>query len=207
MKTLPILLSTPMVQAILDGRKKQTRRNVGIKTSHFASIELRDGKFIPFVRGGGAQLWPQPEIKPKYQVGYIMWVRETWIPSSGYGTINRFIYKADDDIPHGARWKPSIHMPKEAARIFLEVTDVRVERLQDISEEDAIAEGVEQHSDYGTTGYRHYGRPNEALTDIDAKWSFETLWESINGKESWNENPFVWVYDFKKVKKPKDFLK
>lgn len=93
-------------------------------------------------------------------------------------------------------------MPKAAARIFLEVVNVRCERLHDISESDAIAEGVYQHSDYGSTGYRHYGKPEEALTDIDAVWSFETLWESINGKDSWKANPWVWVYEFKVIEKP-----
>lgn len=88
---------------------------------------------------------------------------------------------------------------------FLKVTKIRLERLQDITEADAIDEGVKQHADYGSTGDVHYGRVDEALTDIDAVWSFATLWESIYGIDSWNENPFVWVYTFERINKPTDF--
>lgn len=102
-------------------------------------------------------------------------------------------------------WYPSIHMPKAAARIFLKVTDVRCERLNDISEEDAIAEGILKIADYGTTGFLHYGRPDEALSDIDAVFSYETLWEKINGKNSWSLNPWVWVYTFEKIEQPENW--
>lgn len=179
-KFKPILFSTPMVQAILEDRKTQTRRVNN--HPYFSKEELLE------------------HTLPKYNVGDILWVRETFIHWNG-----NYQYKP---LPFGeelGKWKPSIYMPREAARIFLKVTNVRLERLQDISEADAIAEGVKQHSDYGSTGYVHYGRVDEALTDIDAVWSFETLWESINGKESWNQNPYVWVYDFERINKPADF--
>src|SRR5690554_2083997 len=190
----PILFNTEMVQAILENRKKQTRR--ANNHPYFSKEELLE------------------HTLPEYQIGDVLWVRETFkaaireYPGKNIPTEKIFLYKATYEpgiILGKIKWEPSIYMPREAARIFLEVTNVRLERLQDISEADAIAEGVRQHSDYGSTGYVHYGRPDEALTDIDAVWSFETLWESIKGKESWNKNPFVWVYDFARVEKPKDF--
>ena len=211
----PILFSTEMVQAILDGRKTQTRRivkkkfsntDLTIKTDKYGSrlIERQNDVPEPKRNDDGTtthHLVSFVECKPKYQIGDILWVRETYAnpPLTAFSV--PFIYKADFDRTF-CGWKPSIHMPKAAARIFLEVVNVRCERLHDISESDAIAEGVYQHSDYGSTGYRHYGKPEEALTDIDAVWSFETLWESINGKDSWKANPWVWVYEFKVIEKP-----
>jgi hypothetical protein len=108
-------------------------------------------------------------------------------------------------------WKPSIFMPKIACRIFLEVTNVRVERLNDISESDAIAEGIyaKPGSVSGTRWYTKFISKTEArlegLFTESAKECFKSLWESINGKESWEANPWVWVYDFKRVEKPENF--
>lgn len=217
MKYVPILFSTPMVKAILDGSKTQTRRIIKGKTDHFVQIKVgKYGTAIPYVRGGGAQFWAEPCINTKCQIGDIFWVRETWqhtkilnlnAQDENYG----FVYRADGqpwkDF-EGWTWKPSIFMPKEACRMFLEVVDVRVERLHDISEEDAISEGITEYA-YGY--WRNYtssfcgGRPK---TDEDFKnpiESFKSLWESINGKESLKSNPWVWVYDFEKTEKPKDF--
>lgn len=204
MKIKPILFSTPMVQSILDERKTQTRRIVkpqpdedGI-SKHIHSKKWHDTS---------ARVY-----KPIAQIGDIFWVRETYalIPYEHSQKYHGYCYKADwvnsDLTCPTSKWKPSIFMPKEACRIFLKVTDVRVERLQDISEEDAISEGVEKHSDYGSTGYIHYGEPDAAYTDIDAVWSFETLWESINGSGSWDANPWVWVYELERCEKPKNFI-
>lgn len=102
------------------------------------------------------------------------------------------------------KWKPSIFMPREAARIFLEVTDVRAERLQDISEEDAIAEGVEVIGNaIGTPQYRDYlNRNGDHSAGGWPVISFQSLWEYINGAGSWETNPWVWVYSFKRIEKP-----
>lgn len=212
MKTKPILFSTPMVQAILDGRKTQTRRIIEGKTNHFANIEIgQDGKAIPYVRGGGAQLWAEPFIKPKYQIGDILWVRETW--QHTYDLLNDhpgYVYRASDtdwETLEGWRWKPSIHMPKEAARLFLKVTNVRAERLQDISVDDCICEGIKKTwltTIKNSCSYKNY--INDGRGSLPPIESFRSLWESINGKESWNENPFVWVYEFEITEKPENFL-
>ena len=194
-KTKPILFSTPMVQAILAGRKTQTRRVNN--HPYFTKEELLKYTL------------------PKFNVGDILWVRETFeivpvqvasvCPDTPELMIkNKVKYKADGNESF-KRWTPSIFMPKEHARLFLKVTEIRLERLQEITEADAIAEGVKRHSDYGSTGYVHYGRIHEALTDIDAVLSFRTLWETINGIDSWRENPFVWVYTFERINKPAEF--
>lgn len=212
----PVLFNTEMVQAILDNRKKQTRRLLqpqpyktedfivdGLEEKIKVAEILRHPKRIKYdgiFRLQAPKLWPA-----KYHIGNILWVRETWhrIFDAETDEFLEYGYKADHST---GIWSPSIHMPKAAARIFLKVTNVRAERLQDISEADAIAEGVIQHSDYGTTGYVDYENRDVAVTDIDAIWSYQTLWQSIYGKESWEQNPFVWVYDFEQVEKPADFL-
>jgi hypothetical protein len=105
------------------------------------------------------------------------------------------LFKADvaENKFDGYKWKPSIHMPKEAARIWLEVTEVRVERLHDITEEDAIAEGVEKLNNW----WKDYTSDQDAYDMQTAMCSFDSLWKKINGEESWNENPWVWVVSFK----------
>jgi len=218
----PILFSSEMVNAILEDRKTQTRRV--IKSRHesglFQVAKNPEGKVtsIDSLDWDESVLDQANDIQPKFYKGDVMWVRETFRKAHHYGFDYEFFQYKDgstnthceiidkDQILHDDKWKPSIFMPKEACRIFLEVTNVRVERLQDLSEEDAIAEGVKKHSDYGSTGYKLYTDPEAAYTDIDAIWSFESLWESINGKDSWNQNPWVWVYDFKRIAKPESFL-
>ena len=183
----PILFSTEQVQAILEGRKTMTRRVI---------------KNIPEgIHSNGMFLDGATEIKCPYQPGDILWVRETWyyeehmheltagdpdLPSGRYK--HRYIYKASDpdypvDVGVGDKgWRPSIFMPKEAARIFLEVTNVRVERLQEITEEDARAEGV-----FPAEAHPHQHRD-----------AFADLWDSINLKRGfgWETNPWVWVISF-----------
>jgi len=208
MKTKPILFSTSMVQAILKSRKTQTRRIIkGYPTSDEA-LNIKD----IFEHNSDYVISQSPYGK----VGDILWVRETFQitdflhPSDeNYG----YIYKASEngkdweENNEGWIWKPSIFMPKEACRIFLEVTDVRVERLQDISERDSSREGIKMRVG-GVPPYDSFyqmpGCPNRFQT---AKQAFHHLWASINGKESWHQNPWVWVYEFKQVEKPKNFLK
>lgn len=217
MQIKPILFSTPMVQAILEGRKKQTRRVVKLKTANIYSAIIGGYDNIPFM----GRFWKKREpnnpliedVKIPYNVGDIMWVRETWQitdflhPSDeNYG----YIYKASENGSEWAasdenwKWKPSIFMPREACRLFLKVTGVRVERLQDISEEDAKAEGINKQFFID----RGISTP-ESMEEFAArgfyKRGFTILWQSINGEKSWNENPWVWVYDFEKVERPSNF--
>ncbi len=192
MKTKPILFSTSMVQAILKSRKTQTRRIIkGYPTSDEA-LNIKD----IFEHNSDYVISQSPYGK----VGDILWVRETFQKCR-----NGFQYKADG-ISTTRKWKPSIFMPKEACRLFLEVTDVRVERLQDISERDSSREGIKMRVG-GVPPYDSFyqmpGCPNRFQT---AKQSFHHLWASINGKESWNQNPWVWVYEFKRVEKPEKFI-
>lgn len=223
MKLIPILYSTPMVQAISEDRKTKTRRLKGLEK---VNENPDDWMFYSFSVLG--EVDPSSDyaifswifafknvytgekvyIKCPYgQRGDVLWVREKFriVKALGQEMIDYAASPANIwsiDQP----WKPSIHMPKKAARLFLKVKDIRVQRLKDISQSDAIAEGVEQIADYGTTGYKLYTEPNAAYSDIDAVSSFESLWESINGKASIELNPWVWVIDFKKIDKPENFL-
>lgn len=218
-KFRPILFSTPMVQAILEGRKTQTRRTKGLEYINenpdawkhvgillFANIPVQKNDFRIYQCFEEKATREQQLVKCPYELDDVLWVRETF----GIGSRGSTIYKANyDDTQFNSKswkWKPSLFMPKEACRIFLKIKSIRVERLQDISEEDSIAEGVEKIADYGTTGYRLYTEPDAAHSDIDAIYSFESLWQSINGLESWNKNPFVWVYEFERIEKPLDFV-
>lgn len=187
MSMKPILFSTPMVQAILDGRKTMTRRV--IKTD-----DSPDNWQISLAGTSIVRTKPYDAILSRYKVGDILWVRETWVEMHG-----AYFYRADIDEsvkalmePHGAVWKPSIFMPREAARIFLRVTDVRVERLQDILCGDMKREGCIPDT---VTG----GQYQQWQRDY---WI--PLWDSINAKRGygWYTNPWVWVYTFERVEKP-----
>ena len=225
----PIKFNTEMVQAILEGRKTQTRRVVKplynkdysrkARMSIFSDIKKINNAWagvafdgMPFINDDIAQ--------PKYQVGDILWVRETWqyaydldeydqwIEGTG-----RYVYRADDANPFNCwidgetgelkdtmPWRPSIHMPFEAARIFLKVTGVGVERLQEITEENAKAEGCINFKDKVSDGKFD----NVTAFDLTARDAFRELWDSIYLKRGygWNTNPWVWVYEFERVDKP-----
>src|SRR5690554_5370880 len=185
-KMKPILFSTPMVQAILRGEKWQTRRvikyskkitNPEIGFSAYTNEDEFEVRGVHENRQYGGSLF-----KMKHKVGDVLWVRETFRPKShGMPIGDPYEYKATallDGNPTDEPWKPSIFMPKEACRIFLKVTGVRVERLQSISEADAKAEG------------------------FDSVDSFFALWQRINGTESLAVNQWVWVYEFKVIPKP-----
>lgn len=205
MKERPILFSAPMVRALLNCTKSQTRRIV--KPSHI--------KF--FEPSMNAALERSPTLAtafcPYGQPGDRLWVREAFgigyddgngglsaIPWTGSdpqrdGTV---VYRADfNEEPDEPRrpWKPSIHMPRWASRILLEITAVRVERLADISKDDAMAEGIVLQPDggFGLADSTHYNFSDP--TD-----SYCSLWESINGAGSWYANPWVWVVEFKRLK-------
>lgn len=212
MKERPILFKDEMIRAILEGRKTQTRRVVkppkNVDPKHWMPEKLWDGQFK-------ALHWPADcaefEILkcPYGQPGDRLWVRETWAEPTTLDPGPTF-YKADypacvpahfSNVPAASaiKWKPSIHMRRDQSRIKLKITDVRVERLQDISEADAKAEGVKYHSDmYGYLLYGNYAGmgPVDGVGPIN---SFVSLWETINGHGSWDENPWVWVVEFKRM--------
>jgi hypothetical protein len=198
-KQRPILFSTAMVQAILAGRKTQTRRvvkpqpeSVNVETPipidrFLKKLKDMTDKGLEHIKSGTSGL-AFPKC-PYGQPGDVLWVRETWQPSA----IGAYVhFKADCiDTDPGKGWKPSIHMPKDACRLFLRITNVRVERLQEISRKDAAAEGVCIESESQRfPGYQTHRWPEE---------NFQILWENINGEESWNENPFVWVLEFERI--------
>ena len=234
MNIKPILFSTEMVQAILEGRKTKTRRilkpqpdfnkaweNLGFSENKFGiktELEIPDidvtGNFLGVsspieIDGFKATGLCIPNIPIKIHKGDILWVRETWQTTWNENKKSwDTIYKADGgywiDDDGIMKWKPSIYMPKKRARIFLEVTNVRVERLQDITEEDAIAEGIERVSIAPFVHrFKNYLCNNKF---IGPKESFKTLWMKINGIDSWKANPWVWVHEFKQVHHPKGFL-
>jgi hypothetical protein len=187
----PILFNTEMVRAILDGRKTCTRRLVRF-------LPGENPQWTGYIRDGLMLYNGRNEpciIKVPYQPGDTLYVRETWcgLPVNEAGHMRGhtiYYYKADGELrPKGWRgtWHPSIHMPKEAARIWLKVTDVRVERLQDMTDDDAEAEGC---FDYTST----------ALGFFDV-WD-STIKKSDLDRYGWNANPWVWVIKFERCEKP-----
>lgn len=183
MKERPILFSGEMVRAILEGRKTQTRRVV--KMPPFDSSDETLGSYLIAHMDGC----------PYGQVGDRLWVRETWAYCPYR---NCFFYRADNFPEDKFKWKPSIHMIRAASRITLEITGIRVERLQDISEEDAIAEGIQKNPVQFDTRL-NYPAGSSAAGWHNPKNSFRSLWRSINGKDSWELNPCVWVIEFKQI--------
>lgn len=214
MKELPLLFSAPMIQAILAGNKTQTRRIV---------------KPQPFVDAHGNACWngrcfgqdfngplfkalvsPFPCSKTKRVIcpygkpGDQIWVKETWQAAIGWDNTkpreiarnSPIFFPADNTVTHADGWdeaepkqygklRPSIFMPRWASRIQLEITGIRIERLQDCSDADTIEEGID--------------RTNTSIPGY-AKARYEKLWESINGSGSWEENPWVWVIEFRVIK-------
>lgn len=200
MKDRPILFSAPMVRAILAGTKTQTRRAVK-STGMYAIDASIHGEEV-----ARRELAALATRCPYGQAGDQLWVREAFsgphcmdasdgckaVPPSKWGDCSRIWYWADGNPTEGdwTRPRPSIHMPRWASRILLEITAVRVERLQDISETDAEAEGIQEIVDAGVD---HDGTPRDA---------YRALWEQINGADSWSANPWVWVVEFKRAEVP-----
>jgi hypothetical protein len=197
MKESPIIFSGEMVQAILEGRKTMTRRVVNLGKFRGADVDKCvpsiDGLFVP--SDGIVFSTPSTRFSKAMQdkivrcpfgvPGDRLWVRETWQTNPDK---TKVIYKADytdggfvtdNDIYYG--WKPSIFMPRWASRITLEITNVRVERLQEITSEDCIREGIQDHED----------------SVFDRLDKFGELWESIYGNDSWSKNSWVWVIEFR----------
>lgn len=208
----PILFNTEMVRAILGGRKTCTRRVIKPQWEECPTCKYVQNKYIydklaenVYCARCGYPL--EPERIAPYQPGDILYVRETFIQIAAH----TFWYKAYGKswMLKDLRWKPSIHMPKEAARIWLKVTDVRVERLQDITEEQACMEGTDPWDEacYENNGW------HPTLSDPDSGGEpniidgFHKLWNSTIKKNDldrhgWNANPWVWVIEFERCEKP-----
>ena len=212
----PILFNTEMVRAILDGRKTCTRRLVkpqpdekhtyprGFVTD---STEKKKAGCFGFgidEYGGSIQY-----AKPPYQPGDILYVRETWcgLPVNEAGHMRGhtiYYYKADGELrPKGWRgtWHPSIHMPKEASRIWLKVTDVRVERLHEITEDGAKAEGAIDNRGFIHSPENEYDRIHTAREHFIKIWN-STIKKSNIDRYGWDANPWVWVIEFERCEKP-----
>ncbi|MFS9532808.1 hypothetical protein Q6277_19615 [Klebsiella quasipneumoniae] len=198
MKERGMIFNGEMVRAILDGRKTQTRRPIKWKQTRFTEIgEREDGSKWPWSEDAehACDFW---HPCPFGAVGDRIWVRETFctVDDTQYGGGKWVDYRATpkfeashpagwDCAPNDAealKWRPSIHMPRWASRILLEITGVRVERLRSMSQDDARAEGV-----------------IAASGPMEAGLAFRELWDSIYGEESWKANPWVWVIEFKRV--------
>lgn len=235
MKEHPILFSAPMVRALLDGTKTQTRRTV--KRLHPDAVTFAAHSTMPstwWVRDQFERILQTIQC-PYGQPGDRLWVREThqfdapvdgtWPATAFYGCKGAPISLIPERFRHPAyclyeatwlhgpiKWRPSIHMPRWASRILLEIVSVRVERLQDINEEDALAEGIEKayvdtlkrqrwkmydHTD-GVPGedIARYVGPTHTLHPIE---SYKSLWLGINGAGSWDANPWVWVIEFRRI--------
>lgn len=238
MKARPILFSGPMVRALIEGRKTQTRRVITLPekrvTKQYGAVDVRNVNYWSPPSGISQEGWANPGVNyhtydpssgemignhidpcPYGQPGGLLWVRETWTcyrqTSYEYdeheqvtgkkdrehyaGTLSP-VFRADNkNFPD--RWEPAIHMPRWASRLTLQITDVRVQRLQDISELDARNEGVifeddpDEESDFGY----HFGIDDGTLGG-SPKEAFSILWRHINGESSWDENPWIWALTF-----------
>lgn len=202
MKERPILFSAPMVRALRTCEKSQTRRVVKPQPSQSSDTAFvgEDGiwRFShPTLRGPVSH--DADDVRCPYgQPGDRLWVREAFFDATKLNE-RRVIYRADGDQSRFG-FTPSIHMPRWASRITLEITGVRVERLQDISEADAIAEGIEPFTDFQPTGHWKRYRDGGLNSYVDNPIaSYASLWTEINGAGSWEMNPWVWVIDFQEV--------
>lgn len=232
MKERPILFSAPMVRAILEGHKTQTRRVIKEQPlmSDMRIARVTEGKNAEKLFWVNARLDVSKYFSCPYgQPGDRLWVREKWVAacghfdhcvayaaefeggadypmfSNGHTESEQVAIERIDDkhggwsgFSHSAKWRPSIFMPRWASRITLEITGIRVERLQDISEDDARAEGI---TDGGCLNCGEHEPCGCSDPTPDARDAYCYLWEQINGTGSWAANPWVWVVEFKRVDK------
>lgn len=210
MRERPILFSAPMVRALLAGTKTQTRRVVkGIDPANLDST-MTKAQWRQVNRDRPVSFGPT-YFCPYGQPGDRLWVRESFMDLRGTGVEHydgdgcrqRYAFAADsppgsyaDETrkDYGLKWKPSIHMPRSACRLVLEITGVRVERLNDISQADAMAEGVWTAGAAKESGILDRSPGGGVLNHVGA---FRNLWEEINGADAWQANPWVWVVEFR----------
>jgi hypothetical protein len=212
-KERPILFSTEMVKAIVGGRKTQTRRIVKSTKTLGDLVDVFDTKHL--AKSGfieiDTKLYHAAQLRCPYgKVGDLLWVKETYaVIANGYGIWR--VYRASDQTEfsngansvdefmklEGCKWKSPRYMPRIDSRITLEITNIKVERVQDISEEDARREGVQEYQfAYGSK------LTKPIIVDgfhVSAQYKFSKLWQQINGEKSWDNNPWVWVIEFKKI--------
>ncbi|WP_312423606.1 hypothetical protein [Kosakonia cowanii] len=223
MKERPMIFNAEMVRAILDGRKTQTRRIMKVQPEN-VDLGLRRITDSSVAKEVGMYFWCLADacgVKhrsnlfscPFGEVGDRIWVREAWARYNIDQDSHDIAYRATtpEDWPEEGRWRPSIHMPRWASRIMLEITGVRVERLNNTSHEDAEREGI--HTEvwdqmvvaknyaaedgffqFWSESMPHYVEMNELYRS-----SFQSLWQSIYGAENWQANPWVWVIEFKRI--------
>ncbi|MEE2286256.1 hypothetical protein [Klebsiella pneumoniae] len=225
MKERGMIFNGEMVRAILDGRKTQTRRLIKWKQTRFTEIgEREDGSKWPWSEDAehACDFW---HPCPFGAVGDRIWVREAFRVHSRATDVATLVYKASERnswteqthrVPVAVcnkpatpeKWTPSLHMPRWASRILLEITGVRVERLNAISPEDAESEGLERTNFTGfgdEPGLPSYPEPDVYFDPLKKQWkeyppeAFAGLWESIYGEGSWQTNPWVWVIEFKRI--------
>ncbi|EAA7570942.1 hypothetical protein FQO85_22510 [Salmonella enterica] len=203
MKERGMIFNAEMVSAILSGRKTQTRRPIKWKQTRFTEIAERDdGSLWPWAEDceRGGDIW---FACPYGEIGDRIWVRETFRVHSRATDVATLVYRASvrnswteqtHRVPVAVcnkpatpeKWTPSIHMPRWASRILLEITDVRVERLRDLNEEDAKSEGITPSAGGVLPGWEY-------------RINFRDLWMDIYGTDNWEANPWVWVIEFKRV--------
>lgn len=218
MKEHPILFSAPMILALLSGSKTQTRR--AVKLPHANPL----GEWQPCTSGGagsrtraGESVAEHPVIWhtrtgdtipcPHGAVGDRLWVRERWKSHSTFEHLpprdlpeSKVFYGADSGYsPDASRWRSSIHMPRWASRITLEIVGVRVQRLQDISGDDCWAEGIEELDGSLDDADIYAAAKRLGETAHDPRPTFCVLWESIHGPGSWDANPWVWAISFRRA--------
>lgn len=222
----PILFNTEMVQAILDGRKTCTRRVVKTRRKDacgFYVTKRPDGSFTGIYEYDEDERMFENQLIPPYKPGDILYVRETWERFECWNcdgdergncqkepkksvldkTFGCYMYRATDEISGDAKWHPSIHMPKEAARIWLKVTNVRAERLQDITEDGAEAEGAIDNRGFIHSPENEYDRIYTAREHFIEIWD-RTIKKSDLDIYDWDANPWVWVIEFERCEKPKE---
>jgi len=220
MKEHPLLFTGPMVRALLDGRKTQTRRLMNPQPVVDRLLSKRFGHDVlvwrptkadcpcsvwnaelPVMETGAAGIVRYAPIA----VGDLIWVRETfdWVAGSTQTAgespkrFDKVLYRASGDEKVSAKWTPSIHMPKWATRIWLRVTEVRAQRVQEISEEDAVAEGCFGHYSPAYVSNGEIVGPDERTPYHE----FRDNWRDMHGLDSWSRNDFVWVYSFERIEK------
>ena len=213
----PILFNTEMVRAILDGKKTCTRRIVkgAIPDDAMWGYTMFTPKGCVSCRGVYADEYGEKFFRLPYQQGDILYVRETWGHPISLNSDKQYVFRADEIAEIGFKndshiWYPSIHMPKEAARIWLKVTDVRVERLQDMTNDDALKEGAKgvrcDHAcsgAYGCTDCMNTGWLEPPIVEFVQIWD-NTIKKSDIDRYGWNANPWVWVVEFERCEKPKE---
>ncbi len=219
MRERPTLFNGAMVRAILAGQKTQTRRAIKPQPIEASVLDF-PGRYQPtFDEGGQLRVVTSNGLHlltcPFGQPGDRLWVRETWMDLTGTGIEHRdlatgkrtrYAYGAESPKgsasdqarkDYGLRWRPSIHMPREACRLVLEITGVRVARLQAISEADAIAEGASAKVLPDIRLPRSHPRAELPMVYAGSREIFADLWDSTGG--DWDSNPWVWVIEFKRV--------